>query len=72
MNDRRSKLQSFLRGFGSVLDVSGSSFRPAEKQSRMTDKQALRSDWDAIGGDFRKAMKANRPKRLPEHHSSLP
>lgn len=70
MNKRREKFQAFLRGFGSVVDISGSSFQPAEKQPRMSDEQALRSDWMAIGNDFRKAMDANRPKQLTERRAN--
>lgn len=69
MKERREKIQSFLRGFGSVIDITGAGFRPSEPPKRMTDGQALRSDWEVIGNDFRKAMDSNRPKQLAEQRS---
>lgn len=62
MNDG---LRAFLRGFGSVLDLFGTSSgvgyyadeirdqKPGDGFRR--DAEALRSDWEAIGMDMRKA-----------------
>lgn len=58
----KSKVDSFLQGFGSVLDLSGSIYfekrviRDLNKSKIdsdiSTDKQNMKSDWEMIGKDF--------------------
>ncbi len=50
-------VNSFLRGFGSVLDISGISYKTnIQKYTSKTDAEAIASDWRAVGDDMRKAM----------------
>jgi hypothetical protein len=57
--------RSFIQGMGSVFDISGGAFsRPRRKMPKpLTDEEAwakdtaaIRSDWDAIGEDIRRAV----------------
>lgn len=72
MKERREKMQSFLRGFGSVLDLGGTSFRSQPTfRRRESDGAALKSDWEAIGRDFRKAMNDHSPNYLRDNSSAV-
>lgn len=47
----------FFKGMGSVLNLSGNYY--SEEHQRIlnrTDAEALASDWEAVGRDFRKAL----------------
>ncbi|MBI3992283.1 MAG: hypothetical protein HY342_03340 [Candidatus Lambdaproteobacteria bacterium] len=57
------RLQSFLEGVGSILDIIGSSGhmpelrRPNPRDNGLlTDSGMIRRDWRAVGRDLRKAM----------------
>lgn len=63
---RRSGLRAFLYGFGSILDIFGTSsglgYRADEIRNQRpgdgfrADAEALASDWRAVGGDMWRAM----------------
>lgn len=59
------KIKAFFKGMGSVLNLSGNYYY-AEHQRILnrTDAEALASDWEAIGRDFRKVMPGSVPERL--------
>jgi hypothetical protein len=52
--------RAFFHGFGSVLDLSGSSFTSSlpARYHRLpeSDAEAIRSDWDAVGEDFKQVF----------------
>ena len=52
----KRKIQSFLKGIGSVLDLGGTMF-PRREFMKKSDEEALREDWEAVGSDIRKAIK---------------
>lgn len=47
-------MKDFLRGFGSILNLSPSTKTYEEKHA--SDTEAIASDWKAVGDDFRKVM----------------
>lgn len=56
-------LMSFIRGFGSLLDIFGTSLdlqteKRYTKDSILnrTDEEAFREDWENIRGDFEKVI----------------
>ena len=49
----KNKLKNFLEGYGSTLNIFGTSEKEEEKQ---TDAEKLYGDWAAIGNDMRKVM----------------
>lgn len=51
----KDKLKNFLKGYGSILSIFGTSEKEEEKQ---TDAEKLYGDWAAIGNDMRKVMSA--------------
>ena len=61
-----SRVSEFLRGFGSAIDLFGTSFQLSIKADEIRDQkpgdgfrkdaEALRSDWEAVGRDMRWAM----------------
>jgi hypothetical protein len=51
--------RAFWRGFGSVLDLSGSSHREALPELPETDEEAFAMDQDAIASDS-----TNRPSEI--------
>jgi len=54
------KLPSFWNGFGSVLDIGGTSYRDLTRYEDMkpseADYEALKADWEAVGQDFKAVM----------------
>lgn len=48
-------LRAFLYGFGSLGNISGS-YTSIRRRTRMSDLDALRSDWQKVGDDIRTAM----------------
>jgi hypothetical protein len=68
-----SGLRAFLHGFGSILDIFGTSsgleYRADEIRNQRPgdgfrkDAEALASDWRAVGGDMHRAM-----NRLTDAH----
>lgn len=47
---------SFLVGFGSVINVAGSYFEYNYSNSeRLADYKSLKSDWENVGKDFKKS-----------------
>ena len=52
------KLPSFLKGFVSAFDITGQTLLdiPDFNTGFQRDAQALRGDWQKVGGDLRKAM----------------
>lgn len=59
-----STLRNILAGAGSILEVlpAESRRRRAEPFAR-SDLDAMRADWEAVGGDFRRAIKSFRDER---------
>ena len=52
-----NKLFSFFKGFASVFDIYGQTFKfPDFSGGFARDRQALAGDWKKIGNDLRKAM----------------
>jgi len=52
------KLPTFLKGFASAFDITGQTLLdiPDFDRGFQRDTDALRGDWQRIGGDVRKAM----------------
>ncbi|MFZ1750355.1 MAG: hypothetical protein WAU01_09195 [Saprospiraceae bacterium] len=49
---------SFLKGFGSVLNISGNYYEfDFSKSSLNADTKAIKSDWAIVGQDIREAAK---------------
>lgn len=66
----RRKVESFIKGMGSVLDFSGSLTSIHERRPRKSAIESYKGDWAAVGQDFKEAcsrMEANiyvgRPKK---------
>ena len=56
-----SPLRDFLRGVALIFDFEGNlSRRGLSTVQNPTDADALAADWNAVGGDLRRAM-GNRP-----------
>jgi hypothetical protein len=51
----RRRLRDYLFGAGSVVDPLPLSGRPTEIVS-LSDREALRSDWQAVGNDMQRAL----------------
>ncbi|WEK38101.1 MAG: hypothetical protein P0Y53_11390 [Candidatus Pseudobacter hemicellulosilyticus] len=50
-------MPSMLRCIGSIFDLSGNSLSiDLPKDPAQADLEAIRSDWEAIGEDFRKII----------------
>lgn len=47
---------SFRSGFASVIDIEGKVFYNDSENERVADCRALRSDWEMVGKDLRKAI----------------
>ncbi len=53
----RFSFNRFLRGFGRVLDIGAVTTSPeVENILNKTDFEAIKSDWEIVGEDMRKAM----------------
>lgn len=60
-----NKIKSFLKGFGSVLDIAGTNgpdlgYDPVtqtDEEAFARDAEALRGDWDKVCSDFNNAAK---------------
>lgn len=54
----KNRSRSFLRGMARAFDMFGvmQDKRDFPRSSIESDIEALRSDWDAVGNDIRKAM----------------
>ena len=59
---KSSKFKSFIKGMGSVIDLTGSyfSYRPYWMRKDLTPREqdalAIKGDWEAVGNDLRKAI----------------
>lgn len=58
--EKRFFKNKFWEGFGSVLNIGGYGFKAEYKKN---DTEAIRSDWEAVGNYFTKAM-SNLEKKL--------
>jgi hypothetical protein len=61
MNDKMpktGKIRAFLNGFMSAFDISGQPFIsiPDLDAGFQADCDAIKGDWEQIGGDLRRAM----------------
>jgi hypothetical protein len=53
----RSKWNSFWSGVGSIFNISGQFYdAEIERILNQSDADALKSDWDAVGKDFKKIL----------------
>ncbi|MDR1899742.1 MAG: hypothetical protein LBQ55_07035 [Treponema sp.] len=57
---KKHLIAPFIKGFASAFDISGQSFISISDLDSgfQKDREALRSDWEAIGNDMRHAMNA--------------
>jgi hypothetical protein len=53
-------MNSFLKGVASIFDLAGSLDNLPDWNFPMSDAEALASDWQAIGGDFRKVLEGSK------------
>lgn len=51
------KLRNLLIGMGSVFDLFPGPRKPLHFPRPVSDEEAIRSDWQAVGDDLRAAMK---------------
>jgi hypothetical protein len=61
MNDKTLKngrLRSFFDGFASAFDLDGHTFIsiPDLDSGFQEDREAIKGDWQRVGGDMRRAM----------------
>lgn len=49
-------MKNFLKGFGSVFDLAGSSAPASKLGTFEDDKNAIGGDWRAVGDDVRKVL----------------
>jgi hypothetical protein len=49
-------LRAFLKGFASAFDITGGVKTPDLDSGFQTDYEALKGDWQRVGGDLRRAM----------------
>ena len=48
----------FLKGMGSVFDLSGSCYsEDIQRILNRTDAEAIASDWESVGNSFRKVLR---------------
>ena len=52
------KIPTFLKGFASAFDITGQTLLdvPDLRTGFQRDAEALRGDWQRVGGDLRQAM----------------
>ncbi len=61
------RIQNILRGMGSVVDLwPAKRDRYAKAHPYRTDADALRHDWERIGGDMYKAFNQVREQEIKE------
>jgi hypothetical protein len=58
---RKRKTASFLKGIVSAFDITGQTFimLPDFASGFQRDREAIKGDWSAIGGDIRRSMYAS-------------